>query len=383
VAGRGGGGAADRAGDAGTRGAPTVARGRPPWQALPWALVTGFATAAGTGLLCFAAAAVTGVGFSVSNLVTCLRLPMWLLLVALVGTLPWLMIGAELAGRLRRRPTGAPVTAVGTAAVAGVLLLALFTGVLAPVTVARGDFDAGQAAAARARDGQRAAPRTVPPPPSRPGPGPEHGADPGRPLDRPTATKALDAVGALLPADRRTVEEKTGDEIEISPPECAELTARHARDERQLPRTADVARTYELDLNGAVGGLLTVHVGVVSYTTPVGDFAPKLDELARCPRTRIRTDFADSGWLDVTYTGRLETDLPYPRLSTRFDSIATTNGVPVEVDVFEDAMLVGHNRVTVRIHYAYAAIAPPADVQAGSVALGRAAALAVLDALRR
>jgi hypothetical protein len=193
----------------------------------------------------------------------------------------------------------------------------------------------------------------------------------------------LDAVGAILPADRHTVAEKTADDVEISPRECQELAARHTRDDRRMRRTADVARTYALDLNGAVGGRFSIHVGVVSYATPVRDFRPALDELAQCSRMRIRTDFADDGWIHVTFTRRPGAAAAGLRLSTLYTSVARQNAVRVEVNEFEDIVIVGHNRVTVRITYGYAAIAPPEHVRAATETLTRAAAQAAVDSLRR
>lgn len=323
---------------------------------LPAALIAGLLTAVLAALLQFLAIAATGTGRSLHNVQETLRLPMWLLFVTAVLTLPWLLLGAGLTGPARRNSR----YALGAGITIGVLSLALVGGLMSPVTVAAHDYDYIQAVSAGTPPGQPSPANPVTPP--TPARDPHRTADPGRPLDQAAATGAIANIATLLPLGATVIDNSPDTLPEITPTACRDTLARDNAAEKALPRTATIKRTYQFPAQGTSHQANLV-LTVTSYVTPQRDFTDAHHETASCAHFHVPVEQVDNGYLNGTLSDGRPPDLPYLTYRADFNMTGRGNSMLLGTKSPQDSMLIGHNSVSASITYSYLGTPPPASVQ--------------------
>jgi Zn-dependent protease with chaperone function len=368
-------------GDAGPGPGPTAGSGG---SALPAALVAGGVTTLAIGLTQFARDALTGrSGRNTGNLVSFLRMPLWLLFVLVIVALPVALAGHDLVTRRRRRARPAagrprrlrvPATAVAVA----VLAAAVATGVSAPLTISSGDYTRFQAIAARHATTPEPAGLTPAPVAHSAGPGT---ADPGRPLDAATASSALADLPRALPAGWSPADNSSGVDTGYQPESCGELFARDRAADHARPRTADETRTFTLPRTQLPPLGATIVASVTSYRSP-GTAAQALDtiraEPAACPQWSLPASGSDDGRQHMSIRLDDPLELPYPNCQlTLIDSFRVRSS-PGVVTSAQAVMAVGDNVVSVNVIYSYLGHpeAPPERI-----ALLHALVRTVLDAI--
>ncbi|MEU0793452.1 M48 family metalloprotease [Amycolatopsis sp. NPDC005961] len=276
------------------------------------------------------------------------QLPGWLLVVALIVTLP--LTSPLVSAWARRNPRwGAAAWAVGSGAATVLLAVALVGGGLSAVTVAESDYAAGRAVAALA------VPAPAPPV------APPTAADHGRPLDEPAVTAALSRLPALLPPDARLEDNAPSAPETVTPPACDAAEKSLSATEKALPRTADVERTYAFAADGTVGGGF-VSASITSYTGVDDLFSTMDDALSACARFRTPQKNFDGGYLDGVLTPGPAPALPQPARTRNRSLTGRFHGKPAAVISRDYTVHIGHNVVFVEVYFGYIRTPPPQDV---------------------
>ncbi|QKV73753.1 M48 family metalloprotease [Amycolatopsis sp. Hca4] len=314
---------------------------------VPSASVIGLLVTAAAGAIQYTAVRIAGYARESSVFQQSVQVPGWLLLVALIVTLPVTSLFATAwASRAPRR--GAAAWTVGSGAVTVLLMVALISGRLSAVTVTEQDYAAGQAVLA---------PSAPTPVPAVPAASPDH----GRPLDEPAASAALGRLPAVLPADAKPEDSEPSTSVPVTPPDCDAADKRFAALEKAQPRTADVERSYAFAAPGTVGGA-HVTASVTSYTG-VEDLFPAMDEATRaCTHFRMPQKIYDGGHLDGVLTPGAAPASPYPARIRNRSFTGRFHGKPAVVISREYSVHIGHNLVDVEVFYGYIRTPPPQAV---------------------
>ena len=347
----------------------------PPLARLPAALTAGFLTAAAAGLVQFCRAAAARYGRNLDTFVVDLRMPMWLLFVMMVVSLPWLPAAAGRNNRDRRQPRPAAAgvfTVLAAGLTVGALTVALLSGILAPLTVA--PYDYSQSKAILAKPWQAS---TVPPIPVAPVHDPRRTSEPGRSLDQATATTALANIPRLLPAGQKVVGNDNNKLPKMKPAACRALLVRDTAAEQALPRTATITRTYTFPAHGTSDDKATLVLTLTSYVTPVRDFASDRNETVRCRHFT----FPDAG-LQASFTDGAPPDLPYPAYRQDLTFTGRVHSMSVVTTGLTDSVLIGHNRISANIIYGYIDVPPPATLRSYLEHLAMTAIITIIEALR-
>lgn len=310
----------------------------------PAAVVSGLLVTTVTGAIQYMAVRIAGYARESTILEQSVQLPGWLLLAALIVTVPLtsLLVFTWAHWTLRRGP--AP-WAVGASAATGLLAAALVSGHLSAVTVAAHDYEAAQVVAALA---------APPPAPVTPA----NSADHGRPLDEPAATAALGHLPAVLPSDAALEDNTPSTSETVTPTACDDADKRFTVAEKAMPRTADVERSYAFAADGTVGGA-HVTASVTSYTG-IEDLFPAMDEVTRaCARYRLPQKIYDAGYLDGVLTPGAAPSPLYPAHIRNRSLTGRFHGKPAVVISREYSIHIGHNLVHVEIFYGYIQTPPP------------------------
>ena len=333
---------------------------------VPAAQAIGLLTAASTGI--FTLAVTTAFGFAVTAgiMLDAVLQPMWLALACSVVTTPVVVCAAHIADRRRRG--GAPAAArpwpavVGSAAATGAVATAVIVGLLAPVTIAKGDFEVALLAVDRLERGP--APREIlsdaeaavgaATPPAH---------DPGRPLDATLADAAVNAATSLLPAEKRPMPLPEQAVLPgVRPEACDTLFRRNNRSETRMPRTAKAVRGYKFPVPGAFGNV-GVSVSVTSYREPPERLMTP-DEVTRCPAFSYTDQLDDDGRVTCTVTGETPSDIPHRAYRIHAICAVDQFGRRHHTTTRLDQVLAGHNYITAVVTYAYMPPEPNPDLTA-------------------
>jgi Zn-dependent protease with chaperone function len=363
--------------------APDNARLRP-LSRLPAALTAGLLTAILAGLLQFIYTAALGYRRDFHMFQESLRLPMWLLLVVIIVSLPWLLLAANLADRVRHRPlsgTGNISVILGTGIIAGVLTVTVVSGGVSPLTVAPHDYSRGISVTAETTPGQSEP--TVPARPPEAAPGPDRNSEPGRLLSRTAAAKALANVQQLLPAGRRLIKNRADSSgITLQPTTCQELFDHDDATEKARPRTADITRTYTFPAQGTTSGGIELEVALTSYRTPMRDLSFLRNEATKCPHFTLLTNTA-AGKIHGSLSEKNPPTLPYPADRSDVTYIGHTNSIRVVTTTLTDTVTVGHNFASAAITYSYFNIPPPESTRRYPAQLAAAALTTIIKNLEQ
>lgn len=343
-----------------------------PLSRLPAALVAGLMASALSGVASCAAIAVWAHGIALWRLVQSLEAPPWLALMATLVTAPWLILGAHLVDRIRPRAAAAPgptvaaarpssrrtiVVVLGTGAVVAVAAAALVGGVLSPLTGQPDDYSRVLAAYAQ----QQArfnpviptpAPVSAPTAEAAPPPG---APDPGRPLDSAAARKALAVIPPLLPPGLALIPNTPTPTLVTKPAACGKLLAADTAADNALPQTADVTQTYTFPVQATYGGIITVTLGMNSFTGPAPDFTAERNEGVVCRQFTIPYPYP-SGADGLAYFSILDDEpakLAYPGYETFIQSVGHVGSIPMVTSSFTETVDIGHNTVAIEFDYAY------------------------------
>jgi Zn-dependent protease with chaperone function len=318
------------------------------------ALIGGAVTTLGCGLGQFArdaAFTTDGSGRNLSNLVSFLRTPLWLLFVAVLLLRPALMLlvdrlpTALVHARARQPLPGAMPVALLTACAVGLVTLPIVSGVTAPLTASPGDA--------------RIALKTLF--------GAEPAPDPGRVVSTPQAVSMLaELQRTTLAKWSPGANDPVPDYSTIQPSSCRELFVHEHASELARRHSADETRTYVVpaaDLPPAGARLV---ISLTSYQDPAAAKAALQQwhtDLERCPdftlplsagsRPGIVSLRADGSAADsaITYPAELSMLLVrQPRAKALGDIFSSTA---------EGAVLVGHNLISAAVTYTY--VGQPTD----------------------
>lgn len=333
-------------------------------RATPTALAGGLFTAAATGLLTLAVTAASGFDVTGDLVITNAVMPMWLALVASVVVMPVVL------GLPAHRPCRwwAPAVAAGAAA------LAVIGGLLAPATIAPGDYEATALALERLQ--RQPATRTSI---SEPAPGPASdatGGDPGRPLDAATVDAALAAAAALLPREKQTSTPPRQTLPDVRPTACHHALRRSVQAEKALPRTVGATRAHHFPTPGAYGNVAVV-IAVTSYRTPPpGPVSPT--EVAACPTYSFADPLEDDGRVDCAQSTKAGTGRTVEvRATCTVDQQSQRHRMASR---FVETV-VGHNRITALVVYNHLEPEPPQSLSTTLDDIPNSAVAAVLAGL--
>ncbi|MEV6520559.1 M48 family metalloprotease [Longispora sp. NPDC051575] len=362
--------------------APTMEPDRRPaatGAGFPGALAAGFGTAALAGVVTFLSAATSGFGWNLSTLSYSVEMPLWLLFVTTVATLPAVFLTTGAIRRRRVAPWRTATVALGTTALVGTLVAALFWGALAAVAIGPHDWSLNDAVVNRPVAPTR--PPAALPSPVGPGPAPGGTADPGRSLDDRAAVAVVAGVTPLLPAGyRESVPDAHPGLTETEPARCGELFAADAAAENALPRTGQAVRRYDFTPEPNIA--MNVTVRVISFRTPRPDLGTIRGEVARCPSFAWPYDGADDRLLHGTLADGADLALPYP--SYRYHQVVqgTAGGRLTRTTSTEAHVLVGRNQIVVGVTYTYTGRPPSAAVPRYAGQLLATAPAALIERLR-
>ncbi|WP_410675443.1 hypothetical protein [Amycolatopsis sp. cmx-4-68] len=315
----------------------------------PAALVSGLLVTTIAGAVQYTAVRIAGYANDSTILEQTLQLPGWLLLVALIVTLP--LTSLLVFTWAHRHPRlGTTSWAVGAGATTVLLTVALVGGTLSAVTVAEHDYEAGQAVAALA----------APPPTSTTPAAPATSQDHGRPLDETAATAALAHLPAVLPPDAKLEDNAPSTSPTVTPPACDTANKRLTAAEKAMPRTADVERSYQFAADGTVGGA-HVSASVTSYTGTEDVFSALDDDTRACARFRTPQKIYDGDSLDGVLTPGPAPTLPYPARTHNLSLTGRFHGKPAVIVTHDYSVHIGHNIVNVEIFWGYLQTPPPQD----------------------
>ncbi|GAB1691069.1 M48 family metallopeptidase [Krasilnikovia sp. M28-CT-15] len=355
---------------------------RPVVPAVPDALAGGFVAAAVAGTVLFGIAAAGGRGRSIGVLLGAVGWPLWQLFVAAVLTLPALLAGVRLADRHRRRadrPATGRAAAMSTGVLIGLFSVTLVGGVLPPLAVGPHDWSDYLAALDRDPGAAFAIPSAPAAPALETG-----GGDPGRLLTDAAATAAFAAADRLLPVGHRRVETDSGGAggtiPHVRPETCRAVLIRQAETERARPRAVDVAQKYTMSLGPHPE--VTVTLGITSYVTPIRDFRPEQEMIARCAHLTIPSPGTDTGVMEGAYVWGATPAVPYPAYRSDFTVTGRVRSLVAVSTVLSERVLVGHNVVYVDILLGSSGGPPSADVLSYRDRLAEALLLAVVGGLR-
>lgn len=317
---------------------------------VPAALMSGLLVTTVAGALQYTAVRIGGYAKDSTILQQSAQRPGWLLVVALIVTLPLtsLLVFAW-ARRNPRRGTALRAMSAGAATV--LLAAALADGRLAAVTVAQHDYEAEQAVIALA------APPPAPVTPVAPAATQDH----GRPLDEPAAAAALAHLSAVLPTDAKLEDNDPPTSSTVTPPTCDAANKKLAAIEKAMPRTADVERTYHFAADGTVSGG-HVSASVTSYTGTEDVFSALDDDTRACARFRTPQELYDGGQLDGVLTAGPVPALPYPARTRNLSRTGRRHGKSAVVVIRDYSVHIGHNTINVEILWGYVQTPPPQAV---------------------
>lgn len=307
----------------------------------PAALVSGLLVTSVAGAIQYVAVRIAGHAKESTIFQQSVEVPGWLLLVALIVTLP--LTSLLVSAWARRDPRrGTALWAVGAGAATVLLAAALIDGRLAAVTVAQHDYEAEQAAMALGTPPLAPVTAVVP----------STSEDHGRPLDEPAATAALAHLSAVLPPDAELEDNAPSTSPTVTPPACDAATKKLTTTEKAMPRTADVERAYKFAADGTVGGA-HVTASVTSYTGVENLFSEMDDELRACGHYRTPQEIYDGGHLDGVVTAGPVPALPYPARTRNYSLTGRFHGKPAIVVIRDCSVHVGHNVITVEVFGGY------------------------------
>ncbi|RKT54582.1 M48 family metalloprotease [Saccharothrix australiensis] len=314
---------------------------------VPIAVLCGLTVTVSAGAVQYAAVWI-GSGVRSDFFRESLRMPGWLLLLALAGAAP--LIAAVVAVTRRREPRGGAVRwAAGAGGVTALLSLLLVAGGLSSVTVVEGDL---------ARPDARSRPTsTEAAPPSSP---PEASVEPERPLDQQAATTALSDVPGVLPPGAKSAPDAAETSSTLVPDTCDAAAKRTAANKKALPRAAEAEQRFTFPLGDAPDGG-TISVSVTSHPAAPPGFSDLDAENEACARFRLPSERQDDGYLDCRITARPAHDFPLAR-KRNVTAQGRIKGVPMVVVVHDYAATFGLNRVEVSLSWFYLTAAPPQAV---------------------
>ncbi|WP_410592731.1 M48 family metalloprotease [Amycolatopsis sp. lyj-23] len=314
----------------------------------PLAAVCGLLVTTVAGAIQYTAVRIAGYARESSVFEQSVQVPGWLLLVALVVTLPMTSLLVLVWAQWNPRRTAIP-WALGAGVATVLLAVVLIGGQLSAVTVTERDYAAGQAVIAPV------APTSTPVTPT------TTTTDHGRPLDEPAATAALGRLSAVLPADAKPEDNAPSTSATVTPVACDAANKKFAAIEKAKPRTADVQRSFEFAADGTVGGG-HVSASVTSYTGVEDLFVP-MDEATRaCAHFRVPEEVYDGGHLDGVLTAGPPSALPYPARTRNRSFTGRFHGKPAVVISREYSVHIGHNLVDVEVFFGYLRTPPPQAV---------------------
>ncbi|MDN3357882.1 M48 family metalloprotease [Actinomadura sp. DC4] len=352
--------------------------GARPLSRLPAALTAGFVTAILAGLVQFGYTAALRYGRNLPTFERSLRMPVWLLLVALVVTLPWLLGAAALIDR-RRPPLGNVSAILGTAVFTGAVAVIVVSGAVSPLTVAPHDYSRSSSVAAQATPGPPGPPDSTLPAQATPGTG--RTADPGRALSGTAAARAVANIAGLLPPGRKLVKNDEGGRQKIRPTTCQDLFDRDDAAEKARPRNADVTRTYTFPARGTTSDGIELKVDLTSYGTPMGDLGFLRNEAARCPRLTLLA--AGVSAMRASLTEKSPPALPYPTDRSDLVVVGHAGSLRVVTTQLTDTVLVGHNLASAQVTYSYFNVPPSEAVRSYSVQLAATALTTIIRDLQQ
>jgi Zn-dependent protease with chaperone function len=280
---------------------PTPRRGM---FTLPTALLAGAAATVSAGTALYARDVLADrTGRLAHDLLSDLRHPIWLELILIVVSLPVLAMCRRLIARRGDRNRSRSWRLItGTVAVSAVLCAVVATGLAAPVTIAKGDYDRYIAWV----EGMK-----TPPPSAPPATGP---LDAGRTIDAETADTALEAVGQVLPPGWAPASTGTSSNTGYQPSSCGDLFAGDDAADQARPKVSDETKTYEIQSNRHPPSGATLVVSLSSYRSPqdaAQSFAALSSEVSACPQWSMDSSQADDKRAQISVTAQTPPTMPY------------------------------------------------------------------------
>jgi hypothetical protein len=337
---------------------------------LPSALIAGLLAAGLSGVAQWTAIGLWSHGMHMQLLVESVEEPPWLVLEATLVISPWLILGAGLADRIRRPAAAASESTdvignparhttlravLSTGAIVAIAAAALAGGVLSPLTGEPDDYS-GQVAASRLSQAQSdpAVPTPAPAPAfttkAAPPPG---GPDPGRPLDHAAVLKVLAGIPPLLPTGLKLIANTPPPILTTKPAACGKLLADDNAAENALPETADATETYTLPARGAYEGIITMTLGMASFTGPAPDFTTLHNEAVACRQYTTPYPHSDGGLSHGSFSDSKLTSLLYSGYEVFTQTAAHVRSAPVVSLGLTEIVNVGHNAVEIDFAYTY------------------------------
>ena len=324
---------------------------------LPTALLAGLVTTVLAGSLQFLIVAATGSNRSPHTFQLSLRLPIWLLFVMSVATLPWLLLGVSLTNRIRRNRRygwNAGYLTLVAGITVGLFSLALVGGILSQITVAAHDYNQALHDYNQVVSGTRAAAQGSPATPLTlltPARDSHHTADPGRPLNQAEITNVGANISSLLPNGAKIIDNSPDAPPDvIMPTACQVKSIADYTAEKARPRTATIKKTYRFPAPGTLFGAELI-LTVDSYATPQRDFTDEYEEATLCAHFRLLDKQADNGYLDGTFNEKTPPNLPYPSFRGNYVATGRYHSEPTISNLQYVSVLIGHNLVSAAILY--------------------------------